>query len=104
MICNLITFFLFKEISKIEKNDLIILDDFGLEIMDSFSRLILLEILDDRYLKKSIIITSQFPIKNWYEIIGDATIADAICDRLFHTAHKIEIEGDSMRKKQQIDS
>jgi len=58
-----------------------------------------LEIIEDRHGNKSTIITSQLPIKNWHEIIGDPTIADAICDRLIHQSHKIELKGESMRKK-----
>ncbi len=87
------------EMNKIKKQDLIILDDFGLEVMDLQSRLTLLEIIEDRHGNKSTIITSQLPIKNWHEIIGDPTIADAICDRLIHQSHKIELKGESMRKK-----
>jgi len=93
-----------KEISKIKKQDLIILDDFGLKKLDSDSRLILLEILEDRHGEKSTIITSQLPIKNWFEVIGDPTIADAICDRLIHSSHKIDIKGESMRKVKEKNS
>lgn len=87
------------EMNKIKKQDLIILDDFGLEVMDLQSRLTLLEIIEDRHGNKSTIITSQLPIKNWHEIIGDPAIADAICDRLIHQSHKIELKGESIRKK-----
>ncbi len=87
-----------KEIDKIKKQDLIILDDFGLQVMDSQDRLIMLEIIEDRHGKKGTIITSQVPVKNWFEIIGDQTIADAICDRLIHNSHKINLKGESMRK------
>lgn len=87
-----------KEMKKIQKQDLIILDDFGLKPLDADSRLILLEILEDRHGEKSTIITSQIPINKWFEIIGEPTIADAICDRLVHNSHKINIKGDSMRK------
>jgi len=88
-----------KEISKIEKLDLLILDDFGLKPLDGNQRLMLLEILEDRHGKKSTIITSQLPVNKWYEIIGEPTIADAILDRLVHSSHRIELEGESMRKK-----
>lgn len=88
-----------KEIEKIKKQDLLILDDFGLEKMDTVSRLTLLEILEDRHGIKSTILTSQLPVKNWHEIIGDPTIADAICDRLVHSSHSINLKGGSMRKK-----
>ncbi len=88
-----------KEISKIEKLDLLILDDFGLKPLDSNQRLMLLEIFEDRHGKRSTIITSQLPVSKWYEIIGEATIADAILDRLVHSSHRIELDGDSLRKK-----
>ena len=87
-----------KEKAKIEKYDLLILDDFGLQRLDTENRLSLLEIIEDRHGIKSTIITSQLPVAQWHDAIGDATIADAILDRIVHTAHKIELEGDSMRK------
>jgi DNA replication protein DnaC len=88
----------FKEMNKIKKQDLVILDDFGLKILDADARLMMLELLEDCHGTRSIIVTSQIPIAKWFDIIGDATIADAICDRLIHTSHKIDIKGDSMRK------
>jgi len=89
----------FKEIKQLQKVELLILDDFGLNHLDSESRLFLLEILEDRYGEKATVITSQFSVAHWFDIIGDKTIADAICDRFIHNAEKIELEGDSMRKK-----
>ena len=88
----------YKAITRFSKKDLIILDDFGMEIMDKESRLSLFELLEERYERKSMIITSQLPIENWYEIIGDKTIADAVCDRIVANSHQIEISGDTMRK------
>lgn len=89
-----------KEIAKIERQHLIILDDFGLQPMDNQSRLAFLEIIEDRNTKESsIIITSQLPVSRWYDVIGEKTIADAIMDRLVHGAHRIELGGESMRKK-----
>ena len=88
----------YRTMTRLTKKDLIILDDFGMEIMDKESRLSLFELLEDRYEKKSIIITSQLPIENWYDVIGDKTIADAICDRIVANSHQIEIGGDTMRK------
>lgn len=88
-----------KEIAKIEKHDLLILDDFGLQVMDIDSRLMLLEIIEDRHERKSTIITSQLPVTGWHEVIGDPTIADAILDRIVHNSVRIEIKGGSMRKK-----
>lgn len=86
-------------IQKIEKADLIILDDFGLQKLDTASRLILLEILEDRHGLRSTVITSQLPVSAWHEVIGDATIADAICDRIINSSYRIELKGDSVRRK-----
>ena len=86
-------------ITSLEKNDLIILDDFGLQPMDMNTRLALLQILEERYERKSVIIASQLPIAKWYDYIGDATLADAIMDRLVANANKIELKGESMRQR-----
>lgn len=88
-----------KELKNIQRQDLLILDDFGLEHLDTQSRLSLLEILEDRHGSKSTVVTSQLPVDRWHEIIGDPTIADAICDRIAHSSHRIVLKGDSMRKK-----
>ena len=88
-----------KNMNKISKQELLILDDFGMEVLDTQSRLILLEILEDRHGEKSTIITSQLPPGKWHDVIGEPTIADAICDRLVHSSHKINLKGVSMRKK-----
>lgn len=80
------------------KTDLLILDDWGLTPMTDPQRRDLLEILEDRYGKRSTIVTSQLPVTAWHEAIGDPTLADAILDRLVHNAHKIELKGDSLRK------
>ena len=89
-----------KEINKIEKLDLLILDDFGLKPLDNSQRLMLLELLEDRHGKRSTIFASQLPVNKWYEIIGEPTIADAILDRLVHSSHRIELDGEeSMRGK-----
>ena len=87
-----------KEFEKIIKKDLIILDDFGLEILDKESRISLFEIMEERTEKKAMIISSQIPLENWYDIIGEKTIADAICDRIISNAQFINLEGESMRK------
>lgn len=84
---------------KIERAALVVLDDFGLQKLDTASRLIFLELLEDRHGLKSTIITSQLPVASWHEVIGDPTIADAICDRLINSSYRIELKGDSLRKK-----
>jgi len=88
-----------KEIDRIAKQDLIIIDDFGLQPMDNQSRLIFLEIIEDRHDQRSTIITSQLPVSKWYDVIGEKTVADALLDRLVHTSHRIEIKGESLRKR-----
>lgn len=80
------------------KTDLLILDDWGLTPMTDPQRRDLLEILEDRYGKRSTLVTSQLPVTAWHDAIGDPTLADAILDRLVHNAHKIELKGDSLRK------
>ena len=79
--------------------DLLVLDDYGLESLGQDQRHDLLEILEDRHGLKSTLVTSQLPIENWHEQVGDPTLADAILDRLVHNAHKIQLDADSMRKK-----
>lgn len=80
------------------KTNLLVLDDWGLTPMTDTQRQDLLELLEDRYGRKSTIVTSQLPVTSWHEAIGDPTLADAILDRLVHNAHKIELKGESMRK------
>lgn len=84
---------------KLNKNDLIIFDDFGLQPLDEATRLALLTLLDDRYEKKSVIITSQLPFDKWYDYIGQTTVADAILDRIIHSSHLITLEGESLRRR-----
>jgi len=86
----------------IARLDLLILDDWGPEPFDADQRRDLLEIVEDRYEARSIIVTSQLPLDRWYEIIGNPTIADAILDRLVHNAYRIELKGESLRKKKQL--
>jgi len=92
-----------RELAKIQKQDVILLDDFGLQALDSQNRITLLEIIEDRHNKGSIIVTSQIPVQGWYDIIGEKTIADAVLDRLIHHSHRIELHGESMRKKKSIE-
>lgn len=87
-----------KRMDDIAKVDVLILDDFGLTPFTDEHRRDLLEILDDRHERKSTIVTSQLPVKLWHETIGNGTLADAILDRLVHSAYRLEMKGESMRK------
>ena len=91
-----------KELAKIQKQNLVVIDDFGLQPLDSQNRIALLEIIEDRNNRGSMIVSSQVPVNGWYDIIGEKTIADAILDRLIHQAHRIELAGESMRKKRSL--
>lgn len=87
-----------KFIKNLEKTNLIVLDDFGLETLTHNSRIALMEILDGKNDPGSILISSQIPPEKWHEIIGEPTIADSICDRLLQKSIKINLQGESMRK------
>lgn len=89
-----------KEIAKLERQQLLILDDFGMHPFDAQSRSALMEIIEDRHGKGSTIITSQVPVIMWHDVIGEKTVADAILDRIVHSAHRLELTGESLRKKQ----
>jgi len=86
-------------IKSLAKPELLVLDDWGLESMGKEERHDLLELFEERHGNKSTIITSQMPTENWHELIGEATLADAILDRVIHNAHILNLDGDSMRKK-----
>ncbi len=88
-----------KYIEKISKHNLLILDDFGLTAMDQQQSIDLMEIIEDRHGKNATIVVSQLPVSTWYDIIPDSTIADAILDRIIHTGTRIELKGESLRKK-----
>jgi DNA replication protein DnaC len=88
-----------KEMKKIEKQDLLIIDDFGLQQLDSLASLTLMEIIEDRFGIRSVIIGSQLPLEKWYDVITEKTVADAVLDRLLNTSHKIILKGESMRRK-----
>jgi DNA replication protein DnaC len=88
-----------KFLAAVAKADLLVIDDWGLAPLDDEQRRDLLEIMDDRHINRSTLITSQLPVEKWHEMIGDGTLADAILDRLVHNAHKIKMKGESMRKK-----
>lgn len=91
-----------RTLAQIAKTDLLILDDWGLDNPDAEQRRILLEILDDRYEKRSTLIASQFPTNLWYENLADPTLADAILDRVLHNAYRLELKGESLRKKKKL--
>jgi len=91
-----------KETARIEKTDLLILDDFGMQPLDGHNRSALIEIIEDRHGKRSTIITAQLPVGQWYDVIGEKTIADAVLDRIVHNAHRIEMSGESLRRRQQL--
>lgn len=87
------------ELKRIERCDLLILDDFGMQSFDSQSRGILMDIIEDRHSKRSTMITSQLPVKGWYDAIGEKTVADAVLDRLVHHSLRVELSGESIRKR-----
>lgn len=87
------------ELKRIERADLLILDDFGMQAFDVQSRGILMDIIEDRHQKRSTMITSQLPVKGWHDIIGEKTVADAILDRLVHHSLRVELFGESIRKR-----
>jgi len=88
-----------KRLAALARNDLIILDDWGLAPLGQSERNDLLEIMDDRVGTKSTLVTSQLPVEHWHGYLNDPTVADAILDRLIHAAHRLELAGDSMRKQ-----
>lgn len=87
-----------RELTRLEKTDLLIIDDFGLQPIEGSNRMMLMEVIEDRHGKHSTLVASQLPQEKWYELFDDSTIADAILDRLTHNAHKIALKGESMRK------
>lgn len=88
-----------KELARMERQHLLIIDDFGIQPLDAQSRSTLMEIIEDRHGKSSTIITSQVPVSLWHEVIGEQTIADAILDRIVHDAHRLDMKGESMRRR-----
>jgi len=90
---------IYKFFEKTAKTDVLIIDDFGLAHFDRQQRLDMMEMIEDRHGKKSTIIASQLPVTNWYDVINEEVIADAILDRLIHTSYRIELKGENLRKK-----
>jgi DNA replication protein DnaC len=89
-------------IKGIQQTQLLIIDDFGLHEFDNINRQALMDIVEYKYDQSSIIITSQIPVANWHQLIGEGTIADAILDRLVHSSHRINLSGESMRKAKSV--
>ena len=87
-----------KLLASLARVDLLILDDWGPHVLTADHRRDLMEIVEDRYSRGSMLITSQVPVSRWHEIIGDPTLADAILDRIVHVAYRIDLNGESMRK------
>ena len=87
-----------KELKRLQKTDLLILDDFGLQAFDNHAREALMDVIDDRFNRKSTIVSSQIPVSAWYDIIGENTIADALLDRIVNSSHRIDLRGESLRK------
>jgi len=90
---------LLRLMNTLERTNLIIIDDWGPELLTADQRRDLLEIVDDRYDKGSLLITSQVPVSQWHDVIADPTLGDAILDRIIHNAHRIELKGDSLRRR-----
>jgi DNA replication protein DnaC len=88
-----------RKLAALARFDLLVLDDWGLATMDADARRDLLEILDDRYNQRSTLVAAQLPVEHWHEYIGDPTLADGILDRLIHNAHRIALNGESLRRK-----
>ena len=86
-------------LAKLARTSVLALDDLGMAALTDSERQDLLEVIEDRHGSASTIITSQLPVEHWHEVIGDPTIADALLDRLVHNAHKINLKGESMRKR-----
>ena len=90
-----------KLLASLAKTDVLVIDDFGLAKLSAENRRDLLEITEDRYGIRSTVITSQLPVENWHDIVGDPTLADAILDRLVHSSYQLNLKGESMRKRRQ---
>jgi DNA replication protein DnaC len=91
-----------KFFDRIAKTDLLIIDDFGLSVLQGQQQTDFLEIIEDRHARRATIIVSQLPVASWFDVIGDTVIADSLLDRIAHTAHRFELRGESLRKKNAI--
>ncbi len=88
-----------KLLESLAKTDVLVIEDWGLAPLNTENRHDLLELLEDRHAVRSTVVTSQLPVDTWHDAVGDPTLADVILDRLVHNAYKLELEGDSMRKR-----
>lgn len=88
-----------KALEKLSKVKLLILDDLSADVLKAEERKILFDVIEERYLQGSVIMTSAVPVTQWHEVIGEQSAAEGICDRLFHHCHRIDLKGESMRKK-----
>lgn len=89
-------------LARLAKADVLVLDDWGLAPMGDTERRELLEVIEDRHGNRPTVIAGQLPVKQWHAYIGEPTVADSICDRLVHGAHRIEMQGESMRKRRAV--
>ena len=89
---------------QLQKTDLLILDDWGIHAINASQRNDLMEVIEDRYGCRSTLIASQLPTDHWHDYIGEATIADAVLDRILHSAHRLTLNGESMRKSKEADN
>jgi len=87
---------------RLQKAELLIIDDFGLASIDKEARSLLMDVIEDRYDRMSTIITSQIPVTEWHPLFGDGIMADAILDRIVYSSHRIELNGESLRKKKRL--
>ena len=85
-------------LDRLQRTAALLIDDFGLQVLDETERRDLLEVLEDRYGQRATLVASQLPLEHWHDIVGDATFGDAILDRLVHHAHRIHLKGASMRR------
>lgn len=91
-----------KQVEQLAKQQLLVLDDWGLEKLSARQSTDLLDVIEERHGLKSTIICSQLPVEQWHSMVGNPTIADALLDRLIHNSHRIELKGESMRSKQRL--
>jgi len=89
-----------RHLPTLTKVDVLVVDDFAMNTLGDLERRLFLEICDDRYRRRSTVLSSQLPVASWHKQIGDPTIADSILDRLVHNAYRFELNGESLRKKQ----